>query len=473
MSYLRIAGLLAVIAFAAVAATAVASSGAGSTALSPASPTQPATPLLAAGGHDLHEHGLPRHEGPGGPFVGRSSSCFRGSDVLPGVSSMVTFEGGTFADLDECANDRDVVQVRALAPDGRLLRYYLPDDPIFTSDGDSSLTDLGVTAWEHWNASFVALYPAGLPPYTPLVVHGGLSGSPTPDRGPWWETWPLTSPFHESPDRCFIIQDSDITWQLAVYRGGSIDDFSGCLDRRFGPGGFGAVVSGRRNWYTMPDDAEHLADLFRDGIAPGTPFYVESGRRGTPPDETCLLGAIGTGWSLVTYNEDGADLYMLDSCAASRGVSWIRRLADGRWIDYRVGRVNTANSFRGWDITSLAPFLVFSYEPSVPAPEHVFPWWSDTWVNVAGQTRGTRWTLGCFRPVPVDSVGSTYLAVYRGGSVAHLESCIAAYDGAVATGLVALTIHRSSWIWRHQFSDAFVSGDVPPGTVILLYLFPE
>ena len=232
------------------------------------------------------------------------------------------------------------------------------------------------------------------------------------------------------------------------------------------------MVAGRRHWYTMPQDRERFASHFRTGIPAGTPFYVTSGRRGIALAETCLLGAISTGWSLVTYNEDGADLYMLDSCAQSRGVAWIRRFERGRWINYRVGTVTIDNEFRGWHIPSLTPFFVFSYQPPAPAPAFEFPWWSDTWVDTDGIVRGERWGFDCFRHA-VDSGWEAYFVVYRGGTLSHLEGCIAEYEAVSSDDLFVWTIHDRVWIAESGFADAFPGGRSGGWRGVLLLLCPR
>ena len=324
-----------------------------------------------------------------------------------------------------------------------------------------------------WNAPFRALFPDGIPPYTPLLVSGGSSGSPSPDLGSWWEAWPPNSPFHESPNRCFIIQDSGATWQLAVYRGGSVEEFGACFSVRFGLTPFYALLAGRRHQYTWPESSARLAEHFSEGIPAGTPFYVKAGSRGHGPAETCLLGTVKTGWSLVTYNEDGADLYMLDSCARSRGVAWIRRFDNWQQTDYRVGSVTTANAFRGWHIPSLMPLLVYSFQPPVAAPDFEFPSWSDTWVDADGGIHGEPWESGCFRTLSVARSDTDFLAVYRGGTFDELDSCLDAHSIVRDRNALIFTVQDRSWIYRSRFDEAFESGVVPAGTAFYIILLPD
>ena len=187
MSYSRFTGGLLAVALLAAAAAAATAAAVGASGSAPSDPgsSLPLSPALLAV-DDYESPNLPRQGAPVGPWSGRASSCFRGGDVLPGVISLVTFEGGTFAALDECARIRDVASISALSNAGTLTRYYLPGDTIFT-DPDFNAVD-GLEAYDeaHWNAPFVALFPDGIPPYTPLMVRGGSSGSPSPDDGLWW-----------------------------------------------------------------------------------------------------------------------------------------------------------------------------------------------------------------------------------------------------------------------------------------------
>ncbi len=83
---------------------------------------------------------------------GRSPECLRG--LVAGRFSLVVYEGGSLADLESCARSLSVTALYSWQ-DGDFVHYIL-GAPAFVNEG------------------FVALFPAALPPDTPLIAQREL-----------------------------------------------------------------------------------------------------------------------------------------------------------------------------------------------------------------------------------------------------------------------------------------------------------
>ena len=169
--------------------------------------------------------------------------CLRG-DLADGLS-LVVYEGGTIAELAECAVSRSVNALYALHEGAYVA--LIPAAPDFL------------------NEPFAALYPDGVPAFTPLFAVSDAagddpSGEITPP-GIW--------------DRC-LQGELGAGYSLVVYAGGSVEELDACARSRAI-----SVVSvlheGR--WLTYrPDDPAHRQRAFRarfaDGLPPVTPLVV-------------------------------------------------------------------------------------------------------------------------------------------------------------------------------------------------------
>ena len=175
--------------------------------------------------------------------------CLRGA-ISEGFS-LVVYEGGGVEELVGCAESRDIVTLYVLH-EGVYVSYIL-GAPGFV------------------NAGFLELFPAGLPPVTPLVA--GSNGSPSADlfgddlEGDGRQPWP----------EC-LRGDIAAGFSLLVYEGGSVDELIVCAESRdvaalytLSEGEFVSYILGAPGFVTQP-----FRDLFAEGLPPMTPLVARS-----------------------------------------------------------------------------------------------------------------------------------------------------------------------------------------------------
>ena len=174
--------------------------------------------------------------------------CLRGA-VSEGFS-LVVHEGGVVEELVSCAESRDIVALYTLH-EGAYAPYIL-GAPGFV------------------NARFLGLFPAGLPPITPLVA--GSNGPPSPDpfgdlEDGGQQPWP----------EC-LRGAAAAGFSLVVYEGGGVDELEACARSMdvtalyaLREGEFVSYILGAPDFVNQP-----FRDLFADGLPLMTPLVARS-----------------------------------------------------------------------------------------------------------------------------------------------------------------------------------------------------
>ena len=178
--------------------------------------------------------------------------------------------------------------------------------------------------------------------------------------------------------------------------------------------------------------------------------------------EACLLGAIMSGFSLVTF--EGGRVWQLGLCAERRGVAQLFVADAGEYVAYVVGAPAHANArFRALfanGVPAYTPMWALSRGAPSPAPE------------VGGGKLRLPACLHGGAPAPLT------LRVYEGGRVFELEECgtslhlgrlYAFHDGGWLPLIIDNSIEfdakrRANREFHQVFADS-----VPPGTPLFAY----
>ena len=138
------------------------------------------------------------------------------------------------------------------------------------------------------------------------------------------------------------------------------------------------------------------------------------------PSASCLRGAVGVGFSLVTY--EGGRVEELVACAESRGVTALYTLSGGAYVSYIVGAPEPVNVGFGGPfadgVPALTPLTVRSESPATAAP---------------AAPAVTEPFAVCLRG---EVAAGFSLLVYEGGGIEDLEACAASRDIAALYALV-------------------------------------
>ncbi|MCY3655370.1 MAG: cadherin-like beta sandwich domain-containing protein, partial [Chloroflexi bacterium] len=180
--------------------------------------------------------------------AGPSASCLRGA-VSIGFS-LVVFEGGSVDDLVACAERRHVTALYVL------------------HEGAWGSHILG--APDFVNAPFRALFAAGVPALTPLVVRSEGPVTPAPPAPD------VTEPFAT----CLIGEVGE-GFSLVLSAGGIVDDLAACAE---GLGVIAVYALSGGEWVSYilaaPDFVNQpFRELFADGMPVATPLVVKGGQR--------------------------------------------------------------------------------------------------------------------------------------------------------------------------------------------------
>ncbi len=174
--------------------------------------------------------------------------CLRGA-VTVGLS-LVVYEGGSVDDLESCAQSRNITALY-VTHEGKYAPYIL-GAPDFV------------------NEAFVALFPDGLPPLTPLIAKS--DGPPSADPG---EAGDGDVP-EFGPD-C-LRGEIATGFTLVLHEGGSVEDLDSCAQGSNVSAVY-ALVNGKYVSYILgaPDFVnEAFVALFPEGLAPVTPLVAKS-----------------------------------------------------------------------------------------------------------------------------------------------------------------------------------------------------
>ena len=176
--------------------------------------------------------------------AGPSANCLRGA--IGAGFSLVVSGGGSIEDLEACAQSRSVTASYVLH-EGEYVPYTL---------GAPDLV----------NEAFGALYPAGLPALTPLLVQS--EGPPSADPAAGGE---VTEPWPECL-RGAIVEG----FSLVLHEGGSVDDLDACAQSR-AVAALYSLAGGEWVSYILgaPEFVNAaFRELYPDGLAPATPLLT-------------------------------------------------------------------------------------------------------------------------------------------------------------------------------------------------------
>ena len=174
--------------------------------------------------------------------------CLRGA-VTVGLS-LVVYEGGSVDDLESCAQSRNITALY-VTHEGKYAPYIL-GAPDFVTE------------------AFVALFPDGLPPLTPLIAKS--DGPPSADPG---EAGDGDVP-EFGPD-C-LRGEIATGFTLVLHEGGSVEDLDSCAQGSNVSAVY-ALVNGKYVSYILgaPDFVNKaFVALFPEGLAPVTPLVAKS-----------------------------------------------------------------------------------------------------------------------------------------------------------------------------------------------------
>ena len=175
-----------------------------------------------------------------------TAACLRGA-VTVGFGLLVS-GGGSVEDLAACAQSRSVTAL------------YVPHE------GEYVPYILGAPAFV--NEAFVALYPEGIAPLTPLIAKS--EGPPSADPAAGGE---ITEPW---PD---CLRGGIATgFSLVLYEGGSVEDLDSCAQSRDISAVY-ALVDGEYTPYILGAPGfvnEDFAAVFPDGLPAATPLVAQS-----------------------------------------------------------------------------------------------------------------------------------------------------------------------------------------------------